>query len=87
MNFWIARKYQAGVAKFDRKTEKITPYSLGGADVNLRTLERLQAQLLTASRACGPPIPPNSRCPVRRRGNWRRRQVGIPAPPWSSPDG
>ena len=24
-NFWIARKYQAGVAKFDRKTEKITP--------------------------------------------------------------
>jgi virginiamycin B lyase len=37
-NFWIARKYQAGVAKFDRKTEKITPYSLSGSDVNLRTL-------------------------------------------------
>jgi virginiamycin B lyase len=37
-NFWIARKYQAGVAKFDRKTEKITPYSLSGTDVNLRTL-------------------------------------------------
>jgi virginiamycin B lyase len=37
-NFWIARKYQAGVAKFDRKTEKITPYSLPPEDVNLRTL-------------------------------------------------
>jgi len=37
-NFWIARKYQAGVAKFDRKTEKVTPYSLGPEDVNLRTL-------------------------------------------------
>jgi streptogramin lyase len=37
-NFWIARKYQAGVAKFDRKTEKITPYSLGPQDVNVHTL-------------------------------------------------
>ena len=37
-NFWIARKYQAGVAKFDTKTEKITPYSLGPQDVNVHTL-------------------------------------------------
>lgn len=37
-NFWIARKYQAGVAKFDRTTEKMTPYSLGPQDVNVHTL-------------------------------------------------
>lgn len=37
-NFWIARKYQAGVAKFDRKTEKVTPFSLPPEYVNVHTL-------------------------------------------------
>ena len=37
-HFWIARKFQAGVAEFDPKTEKITAYSLPPEDVNPRTL-------------------------------------------------
>jgi virginiamycin B lyase len=32
-NLWIARKYQAGLAKFDKSTEKITMYSLPPEDI------------------------------------------------------
>lgn len=37
-NLWIARKYQGGVAFFDKKTEKVTPYPLPKEDLNPYTL-------------------------------------------------
>lgn len=37
-NIWIARKFQGGVAFFDKKTEKVAPYPLPQEDLNSYTL-------------------------------------------------